>query len=64
MKQITVQGYAALCKRVVIAAALLASLLLPALRLAGGPSLAETRVLPETAWACEAPNPSGGCGGG
>lgn len=51
-------------KRFTVVAALLASLLLPSLQLAGGTSLADLKISPAPAWACEDPLPSGGCGGG
>ena len=57
MKRITV-------RRVVVAAILLASLLLPTLRLATGSSLADLQLSTGTVWACENPDPAGGCGGG
>lgn len=49
-------------RRFLVAAALIASMLMPTLRFVGGPSLAGLHLDAQPVWACENPLPSGECG--
>lgn len=51
-------------KLVILVVAFLVSLALPTVRLVAGPSLAGLELGGAAVYACEAPLPNGGCGGG
>ncbi|MBN1314522.1 MAG: hypothetical protein JXA42_03605 [Anaerolineales bacterium] len=48
-------------KRFAVIVAFVASLVLPSLQLAVGTSLADLDISPAPVWACENPQPFGGC---